>query len=101
MFVCMYVCIYVCMYVCISVTLKLHGRSFCGLIPRLLATWYWPDQEAIERSCACKSQNGAGSDQEAIDVVTVTSLLGSNLCALYSLCIDPVWERGRQIRTGH
>ena len=29
------------MYVCISVTLYLRGRGFCGLVPRLLATWYW------------------------------------------------------------
>ena len=33
---------FVCMYVCISVTL------YCGLVPILLATWYWFDQEAIE-----------------------------------------------------
>ena len=35
--------------------------------------WYWSDQEAIERSCACESCNGAmaiqyWSEQEAIDV---------------------------------
>ena len=47
-----------------------HG----GLVPRLpVATWYWSDQEAIERSCVCESCNGAmairyWSEQEAIDV---------------------------------
>ena len=49
----------------------MHG--FCGIVPRLLAMWYWSNQEAIERLCACESQNGAEatwywSGQEAIDV---------------------------------
>ena len=26
----------------------MRGRGFCGLVPRLLAMWYWFDQEAIE-----------------------------------------------------
>ena len=65
-----FVCMYVCMYVYPS---HLRGRGFCGLVPRLLATWYWSDQEAIGRSCACESCNGAmairyWSEQEAIDV---------------------------------
>ena len=31
----------------------MRGRGFCGLVPRLLATWYWFDHEAIEdRACA-------------------------------------------------
>ena len=66
-FVCMYICMYVSMYVCmyiyipgIPVTLKLRGHGFCGLVPRLLATWYWSDQEAIKRLCICESQNGTG-----------------------------------------
>ena len=30
----------------------------CCLVSRLLATWYWSDQKAIERLCACESQKG-------------------------------------------
>ena len=59
---------FVCMYLYIPVTLELLGRGFCGLVPRMLATWYRSDQEVIERSCTCESRNGRWSDLEAIDV---------------------------------
>ena len=43
--------------------------SFCGLIPRLLTTWYWSDQEVIyvwKRSC--NSWNSTGLTKEAVNV---------------------------------
>ena len=62
----MYIYIYICH------TLIVWAR-FLWSRPRLLAMWYWSDQEAIERSCACERRNGAEatwywSGQEAIDV---------------------------------
>ena len=56
--------VFVCIYVYISVTLQLRGRGFCGLIPRLLATWYLSDQKAIDVSMrSYESRNGAGAVQ--------------------------------------
>ena len=45
------------------------GAASVVLSPEYLLTmWYWSDQKAIERSCACESGKGAEYDQEVIDM---------------------------------
>ena len=67
-----FVCMYVYIYIYIRHTLIAWAR-FLWSRPQTTCHVVLADQEAIERSCACESRNGAGAtwywwEQEAIDV---------------------------------
>ena len=60
---------FICTYVYIHIY-PLHFNCVGTVSVVSSTTWYWSDQEAVKRSCACESRNGAGaiwywSDQKA------------------------------------
>ena len=53
---------FICMYVYIYIIIYPSHFNCVGTVSVISSpTWYWSNQEAVKRSCACESRNGAGA----------------------------------------